>query len=110
MGTHPSGPAKLKVSDMLLSSYLSDKAVSVGRVPQGYPSNDLPFLFKILSVNTALSIQVLYSLYLFVFIIDEQDMLIIMIDDHDMTKMFMIMMIIILKMPMMMMMMMMIQL
>ena len=78
MGTHPSGPAKLKGSDMLLSSYLSDKAVSVGKVPQGYPSNDLPFLFKILSVNTALSIQVLYSLYLFVFIIDGQHMLIIM--------------------------------
>lgn len=59
MGTHPSGPAKLKGSDMLLSSYLSDKAASVGIVPHGYPTNDLPFLFKILSVNTALSIQVL---------------------------------------------------
>eukprot|EP01037_Dinobryon_pediforme_P046225 gene46225-59362_t len=66
MGTHPSGPSKLaklaKNNDsgppaILLSDWLKDKPNFVGTVPHGYPSNDLPFLFKVLSVKTALSIQ-----------------------------------------------------
>lgn len=59
MGTHPSGPAKLAESDQILASWLKDKESSVGIVPEGYPANDLPYLFKVLSIRTALSIQVL---------------------------------------------------
>jgi mannose-6-phosphate isomerase len=58
MGTHSSGPAKVGNTDILLSNWLSENPEAVGKVPDGYPSNDLPFLFKVLSVNTALSIQV----------------------------------------------------
>eukprot|EP00981_Chlorochromonas_danica_P008561 scaffold2224_cov175-Ochromonas_danica.AAC.3 len=57
MGTHPSGPAKILASRTLLSEWLKDKPHLVGTVPEGYPANDLPFLFKVLSVDTALSIQ-----------------------------------------------------
>mmetsp|Transcript_22841 Transcript_22841/g.38223 ORF Transcript_22841/g.38223 Transcript_22841/m.38223 type:complete len:436 (-) Transcript_22841:1175-2482(-) len=57
MGTHPSGPAKLKHNNELLLSWLADKPASVGSVPTGYPYNNLPFLFKVLSVRTALSLQ-----------------------------------------------------
>jgi mannose-6-phosphate isomerase class I len=70
MGTHPSGPSYVSLStsddsngssnsvQLLLSDYLRDKPQLVGTVPPGYPANDLPFLFKVLSVQTALSIQV----------------------------------------------------
>ena len=43
MGTHPSAPSKIKNSNALLKDCLSA---------------DLPFLFKVLSVGKALSIQV----------------------------------------------------
>lgn len=43
MGTHPSGPSKLHQSSVSLSEYLGGR--------------QLPFLFKVLSVKTALSIQ-----------------------------------------------------
>ena len=46
MGTHPSGPSKVKESKELLSIYLKDKDHLIGTVPSGYPNNDLPFLFK----------------------------------------------------------------
>jgi len=42
MGTHPSGPSVVKTQQQTLRDYLS---------------NDLPFLFKVLSVGKALSIQ-----------------------------------------------------
>lgn len=58
MGTHPSGPAKLVSDGKLLSSYLNDKPDAVGIVPENYPTSNLPFLFKVLSVRTALSVQV----------------------------------------------------
>jgi mannose-6-phosphate isomerase len=57
MGTHPSAPSKLPETGQMLSEYLADKANLIGTVPSGYPANDLPFLFKVLSINTALSIQ-----------------------------------------------------
>jgi mannose-6-phosphate isomerase len=74
MGTHPSGPSKIKESQELLSLYLKNKDHLIGFVPPGYPNDDLPFLFKgliiihhinsinnyyniVLSINTALSIQ-----------------------------------------------------
>lgn len=43
MGDHPSGPSSIKSNDKELSTVLSDK---------------LPFLFKVLSIRKALSIQV----------------------------------------------------
>ena len=63
MGTHPSCPSKLKYhtkagKSLLLSEYLQDKPEQVGNVPSGYTNNNLPFLFKVLSIRTALSIQV----------------------------------------------------
>jgi mannose-6-phosphate isomerase len=58
MGTHPSGPARIEGSEQLLVEWLKDKSASVGKVPSGYAENDLPFLFKVLSIKTALSIQV----------------------------------------------------
>lgn len=57
MGTHPSGPACAKANQLLLSSILDAQPDMVGKVPDGYPTNDLPFLFKVLSVRLALSIQ-----------------------------------------------------
>ena len=57
MGPHPSGPARISSSNEFLLDWLKDNPSAIGRVPQGYPSGDLPFLFKVLSINTALSIQ-----------------------------------------------------
>ena len=62
MGTHPSGPSTVAESRQLLSKWLQEHPESVGGVPDGYPNNDLPFLFKVLSINTALSIQVSINL------------------------------------------------
>lgn len=42
---------------MLLSAWLAKNPTAVGIVPPSYAPNDLPFLFKVLSVRTALSIQ-----------------------------------------------------
>jgi len=56
MGTHPSCPAK--IGEVLLSEFLQSKPDFVGLVPAGYENNNLPFLFKVLSIKTALSIQV----------------------------------------------------
>jgi mannose-6-phosphate isomerase len=58
MGTHPSGPASIAGTGEELLHYLSSRPTAVGFVPEGYPANNLPFLFKVLSVQTALSIQV----------------------------------------------------
>lgn len=56
MGTHPSGPARIDDTKYLLD-ILKDSNSLVGVVPDEYDSNDLPFLFKVLSIQTALSIQ-----------------------------------------------------
>jgi len=58
MGTHPNGSAKIAGSDEFLLDWLKQRPEAVGAVPPGYPSNDLPFLFKVLSIRTALSVQV----------------------------------------------------
>lgn len=58
MGTHPSGPSTVRGSAESLSGWIKANPGSVGAVPAGYPADDLPFLFKVLSVQTALSIQV----------------------------------------------------
>jgi mannose-6-phosphate isomerase len=57
MGTHPSGPSILSDSNQSLLSYVNSNQSAVGIVPHDCQSNDLPFLFKVLSVRTALSIQ-----------------------------------------------------
>jgi mannose-6-phosphate isomerase class I len=58
MGTHPSGPARVNETDELLLTWLSTRPTAVGRVPKNYNSDDLAFMFKVLSIETALSIQV----------------------------------------------------
>ncbi|EFC42579.1 mannose phosphate isomerase [Naegleria gruberi] len=69
MGTHPSGPSKVKLDDQsgseLLSEFLkrnveqyfSKEEVNEFFEKKGYEFASLPYLFKILSVNQALSIQ-----------------------------------------------------
>ena len=59
MGTHPNGPATLVSSGESLYDYLQrpENASAVGSVPEGYPATDVPFMFKVLSIRTALSIQ-----------------------------------------------------
>lgn len=53
MGDHPSGPSRIKGSDEMLSEVIAkNREQFIG----GHES--LPFLFKVLSVNKALSIQV----------------------------------------------------
>jgi len=54
MGTHPSGPSSLKATGKLLADYLKENPSSVG----SEAGTNLPYLFKVLSVDTALSIQV----------------------------------------------------
>jgi mannose-6-phosphate isomerase len=56
MGTHPSGPAKVSSSTFLLDVLKQHNEI-IGVVPDGYAVDDLPFLFKVLSIQTALSIQ-----------------------------------------------------
>ena len=57
MGTHVSGPSKLRSSSESLAEYLLRNPSLVGFNPKDYPENDLAFLFKVLSIRTALSIQ-----------------------------------------------------
>jgi mannose-6-phosphate isomerase len=58
IGTHPSGPSRVKVFSGLLSDWIEANPAAVGAVPSDYENSEIPFLFKVLSVNTALSIQV----------------------------------------------------
>ena len=62
MGTHPSGPSYVKGNDgadeaTLKSRIESDAASALGEACLARFGADLPFLFKVLSVRTALSIQ-----------------------------------------------------
>lgn len=66
MGTHPSAPSIVDSSGVFLLDWLKDKPEVIGNVPSGYPSNNLPFLFKVLSIGKALSIQVYYYLILYI--------------------------------------------
>jgi mannose-6-phosphate isomerase len=57
MGTHPNGPSLLHENENIsLSSWLENHSNAVGYTPE--ESNELPFMLKILSIQTALSIQV----------------------------------------------------
>ncbi|KAG5309372.1 MPI isomerase, partial [Acromyrmex insinuator] len=58
MGTHENGPSYLKDTDIPLQKYIQENTAVLGsNVVQTFCSN-LPFLFKVLSINKALSIQV----------------------------------------------------
>ena len=56
MGTHPKGPSLIASSGESLAKWITDHISSLGDQAKLY--NELPFLFKVLSVNIALSIQV----------------------------------------------------
>jgi len=56
MGTHPKGPSSIASSGESLAKWIERHPGALGDLQQSY--NRLPFLFKVLSVNIALSIQV----------------------------------------------------
>jgi len=57
MGTHPSGPSFVKGSTQSLFDWLQQHPEALGEKVLERFGDDLPYLFKVLSVNTALSIQ-----------------------------------------------------
>lgn len=57
MGTHPNGPSVIKEGGEALSSYISQHPDCLGSTVTAKFGQQLPFLFKVLSVNQALSIQ-----------------------------------------------------
>ncbi|KAF0695308.1 Aste57867_13867 [Aphanomyces stellatus] len=52
MGTHPNGPSSLADTSQLLSEWIKENPSALGT-----SIGDIPYLFKVLSVNKALSIQ-----------------------------------------------------
>lgn len=58
MGTHPNGPSQVKNNGKPLLSVISENPNYLGLKIIGKFGVDLPYLFKVLSVNKALSIQV----------------------------------------------------
>jgi len=56
MGTHPKGPSLIASSGESLAQWIASHPNSLG--DRLIPGRQLPFLFKVLSVNIALSIQV----------------------------------------------------
>lgn len=57
MGTHPTCPSKVKGTNQTLADWISEHPESLGESVRGTFGSQLPFLFKVLSVDTALSIQ-----------------------------------------------------
>jgi len=57
MGTHPSGPSLVAENQEPLSAFLEAKPEALGDKVRQKFGNKLPFLFKVLSVGKALSIQ-----------------------------------------------------
>lgn len=61
MGTHPNVPTKLQSSQETLSAHLKANPELMGaKIHKAFPDSkdgSLPFLFKVLSIGTALSIQ-----------------------------------------------------
>jgi mannose-6-phosphate isomerase len=60
MGTHVSSPSRVATTGELLSDYLKKNQEDVGeRIVNRFRASDgvLPFLFKVLSIEKALSIQ-----------------------------------------------------
>ncbi|CAG9833930.1 unnamed protein product [Diabrotica balteata] len=57
MGTHVNAPSVVKETGQLLSKYISEHPNVLGEKVAAKFNNQLPFLFKVLSINNALSIQ-----------------------------------------------------
>lgn len=61
MGTHTTLPSKLAGSDILLSEHIKNHPEFLHQsIVDAYPNSkdgQLPFLFKVLSIGTALSVQ-----------------------------------------------------
>lgn len=57
MGTHPNGPSLIIERDILLSEYIKDNLDAIGPAVKKQFGVTVPFLFKVLSVRKALSIQ-----------------------------------------------------
>lgn len=60
MGTHPKSPSRILSSNEILSEYLATYPYLIGdRVVERFNASDgnLPFLFKVLAIEKALSIQ-----------------------------------------------------
>lgn len=57
MGTHPNGPAFCTAAGDLLIDFIRRDPTVLGQKSRELFGDDLPFLFKVLSVNKALSIQ-----------------------------------------------------
>ena len=57
MGTHPNGPSTLLKTNQSLAEYIQDQPDVLGEECRKQFDDNLPFLFKVLSVNKALSIQ-----------------------------------------------------
>jgi mannose-6-phosphate isomerase len=57
MGTHLSLPSRVLSSGVLLSSHLDANAQLLGNKVIAHFGKDLPFLFKVLAIEKALSIQ-----------------------------------------------------
>ena len=58
MGTHENGPSRLKDTDVSLQKYIQENTKVLGSDTLRMFGSNLPFLFKILSIHKALSIQV----------------------------------------------------
>jgi mannose-6-phosphate isomerase len=60
MGTHAKGPSSIEVngSNVSLATWIQENQASLGERVLGRWGVQLPFLFKVLSIRTALSIQV----------------------------------------------------
>lgn len=60
MGAHPRGDAKIldnRISQKTLGQWIAENQNSLGQKVKDTFNGKLPFLFKVLSVETALSIQ-----------------------------------------------------
>lgn len=57
MGTHPSGPSTLLSSGTPLKDYIAEHPHLLGDAVRKRFGDDLPFLFKVLAIGKALSIQ-----------------------------------------------------
>ncbi len=57
MGTHPSMPSKVAKNGQLLKEVLLERPELLGDKVRNRFGNDLPFLFKVLAIRKALSIQ-----------------------------------------------------
>lgn len=60
MGTHPRGDAKIldnRISQKTLGQWIAENPDCLGSKVKNTFNGKLPFLFKVLSVDTALSIQ-----------------------------------------------------